>query len=299
MSKLPANKSDEIRSWLNSIDINEDAELSDIEATCPSVVESSIIESSSSSDSGDEVALGQSSHNHIKEYNNNLLPQIPALSFNNVNICNSSNVYLGNIYSVNGTLNINVINGEEKPQEDQESAAKKSPVIRPACLIFPRYRWLAMDPLSESNKLPEPVEFISIGYTATTSSTVQARNIGIIRDYQTLNVEAQGFNDIIYNFLIGCDGTIYEGRGWGVEGDHTAGYNHKSIGVAIIGNFKQELPPERTFKACQKLITRGIDEGHLSKDYKIFAPPTANYNLLNEELKKWDHFWDIQNCNES
>lgn len=73
---------------------------------------------------------------------------------------------------------------------------------------------------------------------------------------QTLNVEAQGYNDIIYNFLIGCDGTIYEGRGWAVEGDHTEGYNHKSIGVAFVGNFKRELPPERAFKACRNLCIR-------------------------------------------
>ncbi|XP_065365266.1 peptidoglycan-recognition protein LE-like [Calliphora vicina] len=294
MSKLPANKSEEIRSWLNSIDA-ADIELSDIEESCPSIVDSSIIDSSSSSESGEEVALGVRANNtQIDEYNRNILPQVPSVSFNNVNVSNSTNVYLGNIYSVNGTLNINVINSEEKSQEEakEEPTTKKSSVVRPACLIFPRYRWLAMDPLSESNKVPEPVQFVAIGYTATTSSTVQARNIGIIRDYQ-------GFNDIIYNFFIGCDGIVYEGRGWGVEGEHTVGYNHKSIGIAFVGNFKRELPPERVLKACRNLITRGITEGHLSKDYKLFTTPISSDNLLNEEFKKWDNFWDIQNCNES
>ncbi|KAK2166605.1 hypothetical protein LSH36_37g04024 [Paralvinella palmiformis] len=33
----------------------------------------------------------------------------------------------------------------------------------------------------------------------------------------------KGKDDIRYNFLIGQDGLIYEGRGWGVLGQHTDG----------------------------------------------------------------------------
>ena len=37
-------------------------------------------------------------------------------------------------------------------------------------------------------------------------------------------------DDIRYNFLIGQDGVIYEGRGWGVVGQHTKGENSMSVG---------------------------------------------------------------------
>lgn len=56
--------------------------------------------------------------------------------------------------------------------------------------------------------------------------------------------------------MIGCDGVVYEGRGWGIEGDHTKGYNDKSVGIAFVGNFKHDLPTERVFKACRNLIMR-------------------------------------------
>jgi N-acetylmuramoyl-L-alanine amidase len=36
--------------------------------------------------------------------------------------------------------------------------------------------------------------------------------------------------DIGYNFLIGEDGNVYEGRGWDEVGDHTFGYNFASLG---------------------------------------------------------------------
>ena len=44
----------------------------------------------------------------------------------------------------------------------------------------------------------------------------------------------QGKDDIRYNFLIGQDGVIYEGRGWNVAGQHTVGEDDTSIGKSIV-----------------------------------------------------------------
>jgi len=44
---------------------------------------------------------------------------------------------------------------------------------------------------------------------------------------------AEGKDDIKYNFLIGQDGVIYEGRGWGVVGQHTNGQNLMSVGQSL------------------------------------------------------------------
>lgn len=41
-----------------------------------------------------------------------------------------------------------------------------------------------------------------------------------------------------YNFLVGGDGLIYEGRGWGKKGAHTFGFNSQSVGIAFIGIIK-------------------------------------------------------------
>ena len=56
------------------------------------------------------------------------------------------------------------------------------------------------------------------------------------------NVEAihlgNGWSGVGYNFLVGQDGTIYEGRGWDKVGAHCPGRNRDGIGVyvAIGGN---------------------------------------------------------------
>jgi len=46
--------------------------------------------------------------------------------------------------------------------------------------------------------------------------------------------------DIGYNFLVGEDGNVYEGRGWDKQGAHSKLFNSKSIGICIIGDYTSE-----------------------------------------------------------
>lgn len=49
-----------------------------------------------------------------------------------------------------------------------------------------------------------------------------------------LSLPEHGLDDIKYNFLIDEQGVIYEGRGWGVVGQHTVGMNSGSIGNRVV-----------------------------------------------------------------
>lgn len=50
-------------------------------------------------------------------------------------------------------------------------------------------------------------------------------------------MDVREWDDIGYNFLIGEDGNVYEGRGWGVKGAHFPAYNPRSLGICFIGSF--------------------------------------------------------------
>ena len=50
-------------------------------------------------------------------------------------------------------------------------------------------------------------------------------------------MDTQRRNDIGYNFLVGEDGNVYEGRGWNTIGVHAPTYNRNIIGICIIGDF--------------------------------------------------------------
>lgn len=113
-------------------------------------------------------------------------------------------------------------------------------------------------------------------------------------------MESNGWDDIGYNFLVGGDGAVYEGRGWNKEGAHTKGYNRQSICIAFIGLFNTLVPSERQLKAAEILIQMGVDDKKLASDYKLYghrqlmatqSPGTALYNII----KTWTH-WSNQSA---
>ena len=73
-----------------------------------------------------------------------------------------------------------------------------------------------------------------------------------------LRRSATGWSDIGYNFLVGDDGNVYEGRGWDLQGAHVFGHNSRSIGISFIGNFQQRLPSTAARNATKQLIRCGV-----------------------------------------
>ncbi|XP_053949493.1 peptidoglycan-recognition protein LE [Anastrepha ludens] len=249
----------------------------------------------------------------------------------NVHIENSSNVRIGNVTNINGNIQIIQRIKRRLPEisrqtsavsagargnasdslilqesEEQEERVKRDAFIdsikykipKDLCAVIPRSTWLAQKPMEDYDFIPEPVNLVIISHTATESSEKQAINIRIIRDIQCFHIESREWNDIAYNFLVGCDGNVYEGRGWGAVGAHTIGYNSKSMGIAFIGCFMRELPTEAAMNACKLFLKRGVEEGHLAPDYKLIAhcqcrSTESPGRKLYEELQTWDNFYNI------
>ncbi|KAH8237637.1 hypothetical protein KR038_003954 [Drosophila bunnanda] len=165
--------------------------------------------------------------------------------------------------------------------------------------IVPRHSWLAQNPMEEPQNLQLPVKYVVILHTATESSEKRAINVRLIRDMQCFHIESRGWNDIAYNFLIGCDGNIYEGRGWHTVGAHTLGYNKLSLGISFIGCFMRELPTADALNMCRNLLARGVQEGHIAPDYRLICHCQCNSTespgkRLYEEIQKWPHFYNIE-----
>lgn len=75
-----------------------------------------------------------------------------------------------------------------------------------------------------------------------------------IRDY---HVNVNGWRDIGYHYGIELVGTRYEilkGRMDNVDGAHCIGFNDKSIGICLVGNFDQVEPPEAQLSLLRTLI---------------------------------------------
>lgn len=79
-------------------------------------------------------------------------------------------------------------------------------------------------------------------------------DIESLLEIQNLHRNDRKWADVGYHYLIGKDGTIYEGRPINVRGAHVAGYNTGSAGVCFIGNFMENLPTDPQIDSGHKLI---------------------------------------------
>ncbi|XP_060535916.1 peptidoglycan-recognition protein LC-like [Cylas formicarius] len=178
---------------------------------------------------------------------------------------------------------------------DYEPSLTVSTQLASKLHIFSRIEWLAQPPVQKPNALPTPVPYVIIQHTATENCSSHGQCILHVRTIQMFHIESRGWWDIGYNFLVGGDGAAYEGRGWTSEGAHTLGYNSKSLGIAFIGTFVAEKPPEIQLVACQKLIQKGVDDGYVAKNYKLLAHRQLHTTespgaALFQELQTWSHW---------
>ncbi|HEX7097586.1 MAG TPA: N-acetylmuramoyl-L-alanine amidase [Acidimicrobiales bacterium] len=91
---------------------------------------------------------------------------------------------------------------------------------------------------------------------------------GILRAMQAFHMDANGWDDLGYNFVVDKFGTVWEGRAGGpdrpVVGGHTAGFNTDSVGVAVLGTFTSAAPTDAAVEGVArtiawKLAPRNID----------------------------------------
>uniref|UniRef100_A0A499FUP0 Peptidoglycan recognition protein long class n=1 Tax=Anopheles farauti TaxID=69004 RepID=A0A499FUP0_9DIPT len=162
--------------------------------------------------------------------------------------------------------------------------------------LVTRTEWLAQPPRDELTDLKLPVNNVIIAHTATEACTTQQACIKLVQSIQRYHVNTTNYGDIGFNFLIGGDGSVYEGRGWFKVGAHTKDYNSKSEGIAFIGNYEsRDYPTEEQMQQLETLLHNGTASGWLADEYKLFGASQLKATLspgkfLMAALRKLKHF---------
>ncbi|WP_234347499.1 peptidoglycan recognition protein family protein [Streptomyces specialis] len=135
--------------------------------------------------------------------------------------------------------------GEEPPPTGEPRAAGEFEGPRPPITI--RSGWGADENLREDGFVyTDTVKTVFVHHTAGTNDYSCSEAPAIIRGIYKYHVESQGWRDIGYNFLVDKCGEIYEGRAGGVaepvQGAHTLGFNHNSMGVSVLGTYSSTAP---------------------------------------------------------
>ncbi|XP_043258957.1 uncharacterized protein LOC122401084 [Colletes gigas] len=162
--------------------------------------------------------------------------------------------------------------------------------------IISRSEWGAMSPKWAARNLREdPPPYVIIHHSATDGCTTQAICQARMRSFQKFHMNEKNWSDIGYNFVVGEDGNVYEGRGWDKHGSHSIPYNSKSIGICIIGNFDGHSPNAAAISATKSLISYGVSIGKIKDTYTLLGhrqttqticPGNSLYNLI----KTWSRW---------
>ncbi|KAJ2942784.1 hypothetical protein O0L34_g14971 [Tuta absoluta] len=163
--------------------------------------------------------------------------------------------------------------------------------------IVSREEWDAKPP-TEITKLQTPVPNVVIHHSYIPRACFSRDNCcTAMRSMQHMHQDVNGWADIGYNFAVGSDGLVYEGRGWNHLGAHSKGFNSQSIGICLIGDWTSELPPEVQMQAAKDLISEGLRLGWISPKYSLVGHRQVRDtecpgDALYERISEWKHFND-------
>ena len=134
--------------------------------------------------------------------------------------------------------------------------------------IVSRAAWGANEEIVRAAPRVAPVLRLAIvHHTAGTNDYTRAQSAAIVRGIEVYHVEGNGWNDIGYNFLVDRFGTIYEGRGGGIDqnviGAHALGFNVGTVGVSMMGNFTSVAPTQAQQAALVRLLAWRLDVAHI------------------------------------
>ncbi|MGH3361147.1 MAG: N-acetylmuramoyl-L-alanine amidase [Nocardioides sp.] len=105
---------------------------------------------------------------------------------------------------------------------------------------------------------------IHVHHTATGNSYSRTDVPGILRGMYRYHTHTLGWFDIGYNFLVDRFGRAWVGRSGGpqrlVRGAHTLGFNHASVGVAMIGNLENRGPWREAVTMLVKVAAWKLDK---------------------------------------
>lgn len=105
--------------------------------------------------------------------------------------------------------------------------------------IVARSGWGAARPKQAPVRIEQPVAHLFLHHTAGPDGGPQQ-----VRNVQRFHQETRQWQDVAYSVLYSPQHrTFFEGRGLGVRGAHTRGYNSTGHAVAVLGNYELEPLP--------------------------------------------------------
>ena len=174
------------------------------------------------------------------------------------------------------------------------SPVGEAPIGVAPIAVVPRSAWGA-EPLKDNHDPMARVRRITLHHTAELPSMASLTDRQLMKAIQNFHRNERGWADIGYHYVIGRDGTVFEGRALNVQGAHAGGDNNiENLGISAIGDFSHEMPPtdqlaaiEAFLRAQQARYGVAADQVFGHRDFKpTECPGTPLYAWLTRHIKR-------------
>ncbi len=157
--------------------------------------------------------------------------------------------------------------------------------VLPGLSIYPRDAWGADLPPKKAI-FPETPKFLLVHHTDSPNDYKSARDvIRLAYAWHTSSDPSKGWADVCYQFFIGRDGDVWEGRAGSLSGpvvaDATGGSQGFAQLVCLLGRFATELPTPAARAALAKVLAWQADR------YGIDISPGATTTFVSRGSDRW------------
>jgi N-acetylmuramoyl-L-alanine amidase len=107
---------------------------------------------------------------------------------------------------------------------------------------------------------PAAVDYVVVHHTAN------ANPAWGVRECHKCHQTERGWSGIGYNYFIEQNGTVYEGRAdidRDYIGAHVEGYNSRSVGVCLAGDYDKQTPTSANLEVLAKVVSMLLHRYHL------------------------------------
>lgn len=157
--------------------------------------------------------------------------------------------------------------------------------VLPGLKIYPRDAWGAALP-AKGPILPETPRFLLVHHTASPND--YANPIDVIRTtyrWHTSNDPSKGWPDVAYEFFVGRDGDVWEGRTGALAGPVMASATGGSQGfaqlVCLLGDFTHVMPTAAAQASLVKVLAWQADR------LGIDTRPGATTTFVSRGSQRW------------
>ncbi|GAA1923815.1 hypothetical protein GCM10009716_35260 [Streptomyces sodiiphilus] len=145
-----------------------------------------------------------------------------------------------------------------RSEADATAAAPGGPHVGPRPGIVTRAGWGADERWRTGGFVyTDTVKTAFVHHTAMSNDYACKDVPSVLRSIYRYHTGSQGWRDVGYNFFVDRCGQIYEGRAGGVVnavlGAHTFGFNHNSMGIAVLGTYASTEPSKEALDGVAKL----------------------------------------------